>query len=437
MSEVTVAIRGSRRGALWLATLGFFGGFAGVAVFGPMVPEFVKALGLSPFQAGLLAGVPNLTGSLLRIPFGAWVDKAGGRRPFLTLLTLTLVGMAGLILMLRTAYPDNMEGTYPLLLLLGVFIGSGIASFSVGIPQVSYWFPKARQGGPLGIYAGLGNTAPGLFSWLLPAAVAALGILMAYGLWFVALLAITVIYALFMRDAPSFQFQRQGVGVDEERLKNEFEQELIPTGSTWGGLKRAAGESATWALVYFYFISFGGFLALTAWLPTYWVQTYAVAVTTAGLLNMTFSLITALIRVPGGMLSDQISIRYALTGNFGLIILGTLLVAFSSTFWISVVATILIALGMGLQNAIVFKLVAHYVPHAVGGASGWIGGLGALSGFLVPPLMGAIAGVVGGQMAYARGFLVMAALAVVGVLVVGWLTNWTWQSEMEEGKSTT
>lgn len=433
MSEVAVTIRGSRRRALWLATLGFFGGFAGVAVFGPMVPEFVKILGLSPFQAGLLAGIPNLTGSLLRIPFGAWVDKGGGRKPFLTLLTLTLVGMAGLILMLRTAYPDNMEGTYPLLLLLGVFIGSGIASFSVGIPQVSYWFPRARQGGPLGIYAGLGNTAPGLFSWLLPAVVASLGILMAYGLWFVALLAITVIYALFMRDAPSFQFQKQGVEVDEERLKNEYGQDLIPTGSTWEGLKRAAQEPPTWALVFFYFISFGGFLALTAWLPTYWTQTYAVAATTAGLLTMTFSLITALIRVPGGMLSDQVSIRYALTGNFLLIILGTLIVAFSQSFYVSVVATILIAMGMGLQNAIVFKLVAHYVPRAVGGASGWIGGLGALSGFLVPPLMGAIAGAVGGPMAYARGFLVMAALAVVGVLVVGWLTNWTWQSETESG----
>ena len=148
----------------------------------------------------------------------------------------------------------------------------------------------------------------------------------------------------------------------------------------------------------------------------------------AGFLTLVFSLLTALIRVPGGMLSDRVSIRYALTGNFGLIILGTLLVAFSSTFWISVVATIMIAAGMGLQNAIVFKLVAHYVPHAVGGASGWIGGLGALSGFLLPPIMGAIAGAAGGELAYARGFVVVTVLAVVGIVGVGWLTAWTWQS---------
>lgn len=430
MSRSGGTIQGNRQQALWLATLGFFGGFAGVAVFGPMVPQFVRILGLTPFEAGLLAGIPSLTGSLLRIPFGAWVDRAGGRRPFLALLSITLIGMAGLLLLLRTAYPDRMQGTYPLLLLLGMFIGSGIATFSVGIPQVSYWFPKARQGGPLGIYAGLGNTAPGLFSWLLPAAVAAVGIMTAYGLWFVALLVITVVYALFMRDAPWFQLRRQGREVGGGELA-ALGQDLVPSGSVLEGLKQAAKAPQTWALVFFYFISFGGFLALTAWLPTYWIQTYSTTATTAGLLTMTFSLLTALVRVPGGMLSDRVSIRYALTSNFLLIGLGTLIVAYSQIFYLSLIATILIALGMGLQNAIVFKLIAHYVPHSVGGASGWIGGLGALNGFLLPPFMGAVAGAVGGPLAYARGFLALTVLVVFGLIAVGWLTHWSWRSESQ------
>lgn len=434
MSEETRAtVQGSRQGALWLATLGFFGGFAGVAVFGPMVPRFVEILGLTPVQAGLLAGIPNLTGSLLRIPFGAWVDKAGGKKPFLWLLGLTLVGMAGLLFVLWTSYPDNMEGLFPVLMGLGVLIGCGIATFSVGISQVSYWYPRSGQGGPLGIYAGLGNTGPGIFSWLLPAVVASLGILTAYGLWFIGLAVIVIVYAVFIKDAPSFQLQKQGVEASEEQL-DRYGQELIPTGSTWGGLKNAAGVPATWALVYFYFISFGGFLALTAWLPTYWTQTHAVAATTAGLLTLMFSLITALIRVPGGLLSDHISIRYALTGNFLLIILGAVWVSLSASFSAAVIATIVVAAGMGLQNAIVFKLVAFYVPNAVGGASGWVGGLGALSGFLLPPIMGAIAGAAGGDLAYARGFLVVAGLAVLGVATVGWLTNWTWQSQPQQSK---
>ena len=210
--------RGSRSQALWLATLGFFGGFAGVAIFGPLVPKFTDLLGLSPFEAGILAAIPALTGSLLRIPFGAAVDRVGGKVPFLVLLALTNVGVLGLLALLATSYPDHMAGTYPILLLLGILIGCGIASFSVGIAQVSYWFPKKDQGGALGVYAGLGNTSPGLSTMALPIAVGSLGILGAYSIWFAILLAITIIYALFIDDAPWFQLRARGGSIEPGRV---------------------------------------------------------------------------------------------------------------------------------------------------------------------------------------------------------------------------
>lgn len=80
---------------------------------------------------------------------------------------------------------------------------------------------------------------------------------------------------------------------------------------------------------------------------------------------------------------------------------------------------------MGLQNAIVFKLLPRYVPDAVGGASGWIGGLGALGGFVIPPVMGLVTGMVGGSTGYARGFLPFAALVVVALPVVRVLDRWS------------
>jgi MFS transporter, NNP family, nitrate/nitrite transporter len=70
--------------------------------------------------------------------------------------------------------------------------------------------------------------------------------------------------------------------------------------------------------------------------------------------------------------------------------------SFTATYWISLAATLAVGAGMGLQNAIVFKLVPRYTPDAIGGASGWIGGLGALGGFVIPPLMGAATGIIGG-----------------------------------------
>src|SRR5579863_1877646 len=122
-SRTKVTVSGTRGQTLFLATLGFFGGFAGVAVFGPLVPQFRDLLELSPFAAALLASMPNLTGSLLRIPFGASVDRFGGKRPMLVLLTITIAGLGSLLWMLSASYPSHMTGTYPLLLGIAVLIG--------------------------------------------------------------------------------------------------------------------------------------------------------------------------------------------------------------------------------------------------------------------------------------------------------------------------
>lgn len=420
-------ISGTRHQAGVLATLGFFGGFAGVSVFGPMVPKFAELLDLSPFAAGILAAIPSLTGSLLRIPFAAAVERVGGKRPFLTLLVITNVGMVGLLALLATSYPDSMSGMYPLLLLLGALIGCGIATFSVGIAQVSYWFSKKEQGGPLGAYAGLGNTSPGLSSLLLPFAVGSIGILGAYSVWFAILLAVTLIYGLFIKDAPWFQVNRRGhtLTADELAIVDPGGGDLVPTGQAVASLKQAAAIPATWILVFFYFLSFGGFLAFTSWLPTFWTEMYGSSLRAAGVLTAIFSLISALIRVPGGLLSDKITIRYALPGNFVLMLAGTILLSFTGTFALSLLATVAVAIGMGLQNAIVFKLLPRYVPDAVGGASGWVGGLGALGGFAIPPMMGVVTGLVGGTSGYARGFLSFAVLVLLALPVVVVLNRWS------------
>ncbi len=419
------AIRGTRSQALCLATLGFFGGFAGVSIFGPLVPKFTDLLHLSPFEAGILAAIPSLTGALLRIPFGAAVDRVGGKGPFLVLLALTNVGVLGLLALLATSYPDHMAGTYPILILLGTLIGCGIATFSVGIAQVSYWFPKRQQGGASGIYGGLGNTSPGLSTMFLPLAVGGIGMLGAYSIWFAILLAVTIVYALFINDAPWFQLRRRGETVAPADVAALGGGEIVPKGSALEGLKLAAGVPATWALVFFYFISFGGFLGFTTWLPTFWHAVYGSSLRDAGLLTASFALTCALVRVAGGLLSDKVSIRYALPLNFVLIAAGTLALGLSDAFVLSLGATVAIGVGMGLQNSIVFKLLPSYVPGALGGASGWIGGLGALGGFLFPPLLGFTTGVIGGPHAYSLGFLPFAVLVLGSLPVVLWLGRWS------------
>jgi NNP family nitrate/nitrite transporter-like MFS transporter len=87
-SSTTPIIRGTPRLGLFGATLGFFVGFGAVALFGPTAVRFRDAMDLSPLALGFLIAMPALSGSLLRIPFSAWVDTTGGRKPFLVLLGL-------------------------------------------------------------------------------------------------------------------------------------------------------------------------------------------------------------------------------------------------------------------------------------------------------------------------------------------------------------
>ena len=76
---------------------------------------------------------------------------------------------------------------------------------------------------------------------------------------------------------------------------------------------------------------------------------------------------------------------------------------------------------MGVGNAAVFKMVPKYVPEAVGGAAGLVGGLGALGGFIIPPFLGAVVDALGVN-GYAGGFFAYVVLAVmaIGVSVYFW-----------------
>ncbi|MBX0286651.1 MFS transporter [Halomicroarcula sp. F28] len=410
-------VRGSPRRGLVSATLGFFIGFAGVVLYGPVATEFKSAMGLSGLALGALVAAPQLTGSLLRIPFGAWVDDVGPRRPFLVLLGLSIVGMAGLALLLTVFYPGGLTmGLYPLVFLFGALSGCGIAVFSVGTTQTAYWYPKESQGTVLAVYAGLGNSSPALFTLALPIALGALGLTTAYLVWFAFLVVGTVAYAVTAVDPPSFQLRAEGLDPEtSEARAREHGQELFPGGDAFASVRDAASIRRTWVLVALFFTSFGGFLALTVWLPSYWVSIHGVDVQSAGVVTaVAFTLLAALIRIPGGVLSDRIGGEVTAVGSFLLVAVAAATLVVTRQYTVALGATVAIAVGMGVANAAVFQLVPAYVPEAVGGASGLVGGLGAFGGFVVPPVLGVFVDVYGTS-GYATGFAVFVALAVVSV----------------------
>ena len=415
-----IEISGSSQIGLIMATWGFFIGFAAVSLYGPVAKNLKEILGLSGFLMGLLVAAPNLTGSLLRIPFAAWVDKVGGKIPLATLLILAVIGMGGLSTLLYLYYPNLEPWMYWLILFFGFLSGCGIATFSVGIAQTAYWFPESKQGSALGIYAGVGNLAPGLFGMILPFALKSIGLTWSYIAWFGFLLAGTVIYILLAKDAPYFQLVKAGVPHEKAvELAKQLGQELIPTGGLISSLKNSARHIQTWALVALYFVSFGGFLALTGWFIVFWVQSYDIELRKAGLLMaFGFSLLASVIRIFGGWLSDKIGGELVAIIAYTLTLIGAIVVviAVNNNFGLSLTGEILMGAGMGIANGAVFKLVPKYVPHATGGAAGWVGGLGAFGGFVVPPILGLFVqnhGVVG----YSKGFIVYIVLAIIAIII--------------------
>ncbi len=414
--------------------MGFFVGFAAVALFSVTAESFRTVMGLGPTQVGFLVAMPALSGSLLRIPFSAWVDTTGGRRPFLVLLTLSIIGMLGLTLVVTILYPDRLGGgMYPVLLVLALLSGCGIAVFAVGASQVSYWFPRARQGQALAVYAGVGNLAPGIFSMVLPFLLVGWGLSGTYVVWLALLVSGTVIYALRGRNAWYFQFRDRGTDPAEARRRAaEMGQELFPSASLTGGLRLSARKWRTWVLVCVYFTSFGGFVALTAWLPTYWTSFFGMGPLGAGLLTGCFAVLCSAIRILGGAMSDQLRQGGENTAILALLIMlnGAALLTLTDQFEVAVPAVLLMAVGMGICSAAVFKMVPQEVPEAVGGATGWVGGLGAFGGFVIPPIMGFAVRQHGAQ-GYPLGFVTFLVLAVLGLSLV-WVLKYTGESRDDE-----
>jgi NNP family nitrate/nitrite transporter-like MFS transporter len=409
-------VKGNPRQGLFGATLGFFVGFAAVALFGTTASRFNEVMTLTPVMIGLLVAIPSLSGSLLRIPFGAWVDTTGGRKPFLILLWLSLLGMAGLLGVVYWLYPDNLSGSiYPILLILGILSGCGIATFSVGIGQVSYWFPQERQGAALGIYAGLGNLAPGIFSLLLPLVLFRWDLAGAYLAWTLFLLAGVLIYQWSGLNAYFFQLREKGSSIEEARTQAaRLGQKIFPSGGARQSLVTAARNWRTWLLVAIYFTTFGGFIALTAWFPTYWKAYFALGAVAAGGRTALFSITASAIRVFGGSVSDRIGGELTAILSLAATLVGAILMTFSASISASTFGMLLMAVGMGIANAAVFKLMPQYVKEAVGGAAGWVGGLGAFGGFVIPPVMGIFVRSQG-QTGYASGFAVFIGLAAISL----------------------
>lgn len=366
---------------LILATLAFAVAFAAWSLISPLASQIQKDFKLDNTATSVLIAVPVLLGSLVRIPMGLLTDRFGGRKVFTALLLFTLLPVAFM----------GLADSFWTYVLGGLFLGIAGASFAVGVPFVNRWFSPDKQGLALGIY-GMGNIGTAVAAFSMPALANTFGG-RAGAFWFylipVALMA--TIFWLFARDAPG----------------------LVKPKSLGDSFAVLRSEPMAWLLSLFYFLTFGGFVAFANYLPKLLVDWFALDKSDAGLRAAGFTVAATLARPVGGWLADKLGGGRVLTAVFALGPIGALVLAWQAGGPNIVIATALFlftAVGLGLGNGAVFKLVAQYFPRNTGLVTGIVGCAGGLGGFFPPLVMGLVRDNTG---SYALGFVFLAGFAFI------------------------
>ncbi len=378
--------RGGRTLALILATLGFLVTFYAWSMLGPLGPSFKESLGLSTVQLSIVIAVPVLMGSLMRIPLGILTDRIGGRKVFSGLLAFTILPLAAL-----AVWHDSLVS----LIVIGFFLGFAGASFAIGVPFVNRWYPSAIQGRALGIYGmGMGGTVvAGLTA---PRIADAFGMTAPFLLAIGLIVVILVLFIVLARDAP----------VAKAPAKGGF---LSP-------LKVFKERPAAWAPTFYYFLVFGGFVAMFAYLPTFLTSVHDLAKPDAAARAAGFAAVAVLARPIGGVISDKVGANLVLKVVFTAVAGLAVAVAFGyHDMVVLTICALTLAGFLGLGTGAVFKLVAQEFPDVVGAVTGVVGAAGGLGGFF-PPLV--LAGTFAATGSYLLAFLLLGGTAVICLVVL-------------------
>ncbi|GBQ23015.1 nitrate transporter [Acetobacter estunensis NRIC 0472] len=353
-------------------------------LLGPLGISIAHDLHLNAGQKGLLVATPVLAGALLRVVCGAFVDHFGPRRVAIAAQIFVIAGLA----LTWLIAPHSYGALFGVALVLGV---AG-ASFAMALPLASAWYPPQYQGTALGI-AGAGNSGTALAALFAPGLAALYGWVNVLGLATLPLTAVLIAFCFLSREPPK---RPAGGGL-----------------VTWLPLLRSAD---CWALMFFYGVTFGGFVGLASFLTIYFNDQYGLAPAVAGTCTALVVFVGSFVRPVGGALADRfggertLSILYALAAViFALIGFGL------PTIWLAFPAFFLGMLVLGLGNGAVFQLVPTRFPTRVGILTGLVGMSGGVGGFYLASSLGAARQMTG---SYGPGFLCFAMVAVAAFACV-------------------
>ena len=364
-------------------------------ILGPLGVQIAADLGLDHAQKGLMVAIPVLAGAILRIVMGVLVDHL---KPKMA----GAIGQVVVIVALFVAWQFGIH-SYEQTLLLGVFLGVAGASFAVALPLASRWYPPEHQGKALGI-AGAGNSGTALAALIAPGLAAAYGWTNVFGLALIPLVLVFVFYLAVAKDAPE-----------------------CPPAKPLGAYFKVLKDKDAWWFMFFYAVTFGGFVGLASSLTIYFNTQYGLDAKMAGYFTAACVFAGSMVRPIGGAVADRVggikslSVMYV----FAAIFLAIVSVGLPEA-WMALLVFVLAMLALGMGNGAVFQLVPQRFRKEIGVMTGLVGMAGGVGGFYLASSLGYAKQVTG---SYQSGFVIFAVLALaalIGLTAVKtrWRTTW-------------
>ncbi len=359
---------------------------------GAMAPFISEAFHLTPAQKGFMISVPIMSGAIMRFPLGVLSQYIGRKRAALVEMGLILTAMI---------YGYFVVKTYSDVLAMGVMLGIAGASFGVALSLGSGWFPPQYKGLAMGI-AGAGNSGTVLAVLLAPPLAMKYGWQNVYGFAALTMLLPFLVMLIFAKEPP-----------DREDHK-------------LGELLKCLVEKDGWAFNAIYIITFGGFIGLANFLPTFFYDQFGVTKVQAGQLTMLAAVMGSGVRIVGGYVSDRWGGINSLTVVFVLVVVFMLLQSFSLPLAATTILFMFCFAALGMGNGSLFQLVPLRWPTTTAVAGSMIGEIGALGGGFLPNAMGLSKQYTG---TFAYGFIAFAVFAAIVFMILRvaqrrWTRTW-------------
>lgn len=364
-------------------------------MLGPLGVQIAKELGLSAAQKGLMVATPVLAGALLRIVMGVLVDH----------LKPKTAGSIGQLVVLAGLAWAQLAGirSYEEVLALGIFLGMAGASFAVALPLASRWYPPEHQGAALGI-AGAGNSGTVLAALFAPTLAAWYGWNNVFGLAMIPLALTLAAYLALAKDSPE-----------------------CPAPKPLSAYLEVLHDKDAWWFMFFYSVTFGGFVGLASSLTIYFNDQYGLPPVTAGYFTAACVFAGSMVRPLGGLLADRVGGIKSLSFMYVLAAASVLAVSFGlQSRWLALALFVCAMLALGMGNGAVFQLVPQRFRREIGVMTGLVGMAGGIGGFYLASSLGYSKQLTS---SYQAGLLIFAALALaalVGLTAVKtrWRTTW-------------